>query len=150
MLINALVKKHIYYVPPLPFPHFGSCILIKLGFPGGASGKEPACQCRRCTRLRFDPWVGKIPWERAWQPTLVFLRGESQGQRGLAGYSPWGCRRVRHDLVTKQQRDPIRIVTLDPLIDNSKAPNVWASRDPVPLWPRASGDVLTIPLFFFP
>ena len=85
------------YQSGLPFPHFGSCILIKLGFPGGASGKEPACQCRRCTRLRFDPWVGKIPWERAWQPTLVFLRGESQGQRGLAGYSPWGCRRVGQD-----------------------------------------------------
>ena len=36
-----------------------------------------------------DPWVGKIPWRRAWQPTLVFLPGESHGQRSLAGYSPW-------------------------------------------------------------
>ena len=33
-------------------------------FPGGASGKEPTCQCRRCKRHRFDPWVGKIPWRR--------------------------------------------------------------------------------------
>ena len=48
----------------------------KLGFPGGASGKEPACQCRRCKRLEFDPWVRKIPWRRAQQPTLVFLPGE--------------------------------------------------------------------------
>ena len=39
-----------------------------------------------------DPWVGKIPWRRAWQPTLVFLPGESHGQRSLVGYSPWGCK----------------------------------------------------------
>ena len=38
-------------------------------FPGGSNGKEPACQCRRHKRCRFHPWVGKIPWKRAWQPT---------------------------------------------------------------------------------
>ena len=48
-----------------------------------------ACQCRRHKRCRFDPWVRKIPWRRAWQPTPVFLPGESQGQRSLVGYSPW-------------------------------------------------------------
>jgi len=42
-------------------------------FPGGASGKEPACQCRRHERHSFSPWVGKIPWKRAWQSTPVFL-----------------------------------------------------------------------------
>ena len=36
----------------------------------------------------FDPWVGKILWRRAWQPTPVFLPGESHGQRSLGGYSP--------------------------------------------------------------
>ena len=41
-------------------------------------------------RLGFDPWVRKIPWRRAWQPTLVFLPGESRGPRSLAGHSPWG------------------------------------------------------------
>ena len=60
------------------------------GFPGGASGKEPNCQCRRCKRRGFDPWVGKIPWRRACQPTSEFLPGESQGQRRLAGHSPQG------------------------------------------------------------
>ena len=60
------------------------------GFPGGASGKEPACQCRRHKKQSFNPWVGKIPWRRAWQPTPVFLPGESHGQRSLAGCSPWG------------------------------------------------------------
>ena len=32
-------------------------------------------------RLEFDPWVGKIPWRRKWQPTPIFLPGKSQGQR---------------------------------------------------------------------
>ena len=45
------------------------------------SGKEPACQCRRLRRRGFDPWVGKMPWRRAWQPTVKFLPGESHGQR---------------------------------------------------------------------
>jgi len=39
-------------------------------------------------RLGFDPWVGKIPWRRAWQPIPVFLPGESHGQRSLAGCGP--------------------------------------------------------------
>ena len=56
------------------------------GLPDGATGKEPACQCRRCKRCRLDPWVGKIPWRRARQPTPVFLPGESHGQRSLVGY----------------------------------------------------------------
>ena len=42
------------------------------------------------------PGLGRSPGWRAWQPTPVFLPGESQGQRSLAGYSPWG-HRVRHD-----------------------------------------------------
>ena len=60
------------------------------GFPGGASGKEPACQCRRCKRPGFSPWGEKIPWRRKCQPTPMFSPGESYGQWGLAGYSPWG------------------------------------------------------------
>ena len=40
----------------------------------------------------FDPWVGKIPWKRAWQPTPVFLPGEAHGQRSLVGYSLCGCK----------------------------------------------------------
>ena len=41
-------------------------------------------------RPGFDPWVGRIPWRRAWQPTPVFLPGECHAQRSLVGYSPWG------------------------------------------------------------
>ena len=62
------------------------------GFPGGARGKEPACQCRRCRRCRFDPWVWKIPWRRSWQPTPVFLSGESPWTE-----EPGGLQRVRHN-----------------------------------------------------
>ena len=68
-----------------------------LGFPGGVSGKEPTCHCRRHKQCRCSPWVGKVPWRRAQQPTPVFLPGESLGQRNLAGYTSIGSCRVRHD-----------------------------------------------------
>ena len=61
------------------------------GFPGGASGKEPACQRRRHKRCGFESWVRKIPWRRTWQPPPASLPGEPHGQRSLVGYSPWGC-----------------------------------------------------------
>ena len=50
--------------------------------------KEHACQSRRLNRCGFDPWVGKIPWGKIWQPTPVLLSGESHGQRSLANYHP--------------------------------------------------------------
>ena len=45
-------------------------------------------------RRGFDHWIRKILWRGALQPTLVFLPGESHGQRSLAGYSPWGCKEL--------------------------------------------------------
>ena len=62
----------------------------KSGLPWWLHGKEPTCQCRRCQRSRFDPWMQKITWRREWLPTPVFLPGKFHGQRSLAGYSPWG------------------------------------------------------------
>ena len=62
------------------------------GFPGSEVVKESACQCRRCKRLGFDPWIRKIPWRSSWPPTPVFLPGESHGRRSQGGYSPWGCK----------------------------------------------------------
>ena len=76
----------------------------QIRLPRWLSGKEPTCQYTIHRRFRFDPWVGKTPWRRKWQPTLGFLPGESHGQRSLAGYSPWGHRWVRHDRATKQQQ----------------------------------------------
>ena len=58
-----------------------------MGFPGGTDGKKIYLQRGR---PEFDPWVRKVPWRRGWLPTPVFLPGESQGQKSLAGYSPWG------------------------------------------------------------
>ena len=57
-------------------------------YAGGASGKELTCQRKRGKRPRFNPWVGKVPWRKAWQSTPVFLPGESHGKRTLVGYSP--------------------------------------------------------------
>ena len=67
-----------------------------LGPPIELTSKEPACQCRRHKRHRFDPWVGKILWKRAQKPTPVFLPRESHEQWSLMGYSPKG-HRVKQD-----------------------------------------------------
>ena len=72
--------------------HISNCHFNLLGtlinkFSWWVSGKEPACQSRKC---RFNPWVGKIPWRRKWKPTPVFLTGEFHGLRSLVDYGPWG------------------------------------------------------------
>ena len=106
--VNKLLAK-----PPFFWAHLGvMCVNLQpitqeafwlrpsvaWGLPWWLSGKESACQCRR---RRFNPWVGKIPWSRKWQPTPVFLPGESHGQRSPAGYSPWG--RKKSDMTENTQ-----------------------------------------------
>ena len=59
-----------------------------MGFPGALVVKNPPANAGAIRKCAFNPWVGKIPWRRAWQPTPVFLPGESHGQRSLAGYDP--------------------------------------------------------------
>ena len=91
---------------------FGEVIIGRQGRPclvnGGAGGKEPACQCRKCKRHGFDLWFRKILWRRAWLPTPVFLPGESHGQRSLVGYSPWGHK----ELDTTERLGPAQHSTL--------------------------------------
>ena len=59
-----------------------------LGFPGGSEVKASACNAGD---LGSIPGLGRsIPWRRKWQPTPVFLPGESHGQRSLVSYSPRG------------------------------------------------------------
>ena len=99
-LVSVRTCPSVILSSPSPFPYppdapgvgVGGSPVVNIwestGFPGGTSGKEPACQRRRYERCRFHPWVGKIPWRRAWQPTPVFLPGESHGRRSLVGYSP--------------------------------------------------------------
>ena len=56
-----------------------------MGFPGCSDGRVYL----QNGRPGFDPCIGKIPWKGEWQPTPVFLPGESHGQRSLVGYSLW-------------------------------------------------------------
>ena len=67
--------------------HAVPCIL-------GASQVALVVQCRRCKRHGFDPWVGRIPWRRAWQPSPVFLPRESWWEE-LGGLQSTGSQRVR-------------------------------------------------------
>ena len=76
--------------------------------PWWLNGKEPTCKCRRCG---FDPWFRKIPWRSKWKPTPVFLPGKSHGKRSLAGYNPWGHKRVGHNSATKHTHTYIHDTT---------------------------------------
>ena len=84
-----------YYLGTQPiFLYFDHKMLIRLlqpglGFPGGTSGKEPACQCRRCKWWEFDPWVRKIPWKKAQQPTPVGSCLENPMDRGAWWAHSW-------------------------------------------------------------
>ena len=76
------------------FPKGCVCVCVSVSvcvcrLPSWLSGTS--LQCRRHRIHEFNPWVGKVPWRRARQPTRVFLPGESRGLRSLVGYSPWGC-----------------------------------------------------------
>ena len=71
------------------------------------SSKESSCSAGDAgdTRRGFNPWVGKIPQRRAWQPTPVFLPGESHGQRSLVGYSPQGGKESDMTEVTGREHE---------------------------------------------
>ena len=78
-------------------------------FPGGSVDKNmPA----NAGDTDFIPGSGRSPEERNGNPLQLFLPGKSHGQKSLAGNSPWGCKRVRHDLVTRRQVDKSRIKVL--------------------------------------
>ena len=76
--IQKVIQSYTYLLFRF-FSHLG-CYIDSDGKDLPAVHKEPA----------FDPWVGKSPWRREWQPTPVFLLGECHGQRSLVGYSLWG------------------------------------------------------------
>ena len=61
-----------------------------MGFPGGSMVKSTLANAGDAKRREFQPWVGKIPWRRKWQPTPVFWLGKSHGERSQVGYSPRG------------------------------------------------------------
>ena len=79
-LCDTLCHTH-----PLTFCENERKVELNVGLPRWLRAMESACQCRRCGRHEFDPWVRQIPWRRKWQLTPVFLPGKSDGQRNLAG-----------------------------------------------------------------
>ena len=90
---EAFFHEALLVIYPLFFSQ--NIFILHSGFKGLSkwlSGKESACQCRRCRRLGFNPCVRKISWSSKWQPTPVFLPGTFQGQGSLVGCSPYGRR----------------------------------------------------------
>ena len=87
-------------VCPLTFSH------LIFALPGGSGVKNLPAN-------GFNPWVRKISSGKKWQPTPVFLR-KSPGQRSLAGYSLWRCKRIGRDLTNEQQQHLILTVSLLP------------------------------------
>ena len=85
---DAIVNGAVFF----SFQIFCYWYYINVGLPRWLSGKESACQCRRC---RFDSWVERIPWRRKWQPTPVFL-AENSMDRGAWQATIHGVT-VRHD-----------------------------------------------------
>ena len=102
------------------------------GFPGGAGCKEPTCQCRRCKRHRFDPWVRKIPWRRKTATHSSIPAGKFQGLKSPAGYSPWGHK----ESDTAEQS----CVAAHPALDDSagQRPLPWGAVTLTPAWPSGS------------
>ena len=69
-------------------------------FLGGLVVRNPPANAGN---VGLTPGSARSPREGKWQSTPVSLPGKSHGQRSLAGYSPWGHKRVGHDLATEQQ-----------------------------------------------
>ena len=90
-LQNHNLQKKSPHVPKFLVKNNFPSPVNEQGPPSWLSGKESACSAAD-TGNGFDPWVGQVPWRRAWRPAPVFLPGESHGQRGLAGYTPPGCK----------------------------------------------------------
>ena len=90
-------KVNEYVLADMCVSVFGCVVKHFLKSVSGASGKEPACLCRRHKRLLLDVRVRKIPWGRAWQPTPVFLPGEFPWTEDPGRLQSIGLQRVRHN-----------------------------------------------------
>ena len=118
---------------------------MNTGLPRWFRGKKkPACQCRRHKRCRFNPWVRKLPWRRAWQPIPVFLPGEfpwTEEPDGLV----MGSQRVGHDWAAEQQQQHVHwvgdaIQASHPLSSPSPCPQSFPASPSFPMcWLFASG-----------
>ena len=119
-----------------------------MGSPSGIAVKNlPSVQ--ETQETWFDPWVWKIPGRRKWQPTPIFLPGKSHGQRNPVVSSPWGHKRVRHELATEQQQwKKAPWVGLDMLVNDS-VPKTWGWR--VLESPKSNKEFISsLPLYPYP
>ena len=124
-----------------------------MGFPGGASGKEPSCQWRR---PGFSPGSGRSSGGVNGKPTPVFLPGEFHGQRSLVGYSPWGrksqTRLKSLSLHTHIHRTIFLSKTLNVWVLSTSLANYWNPRrgglepSTYSQWVRNRSDNLDLPL----
>ena len=85
----------------------GACWAAVYGVAQSRTWLKQLSSSRQCGRSVLDPWVGKIPWRRKWQPTPVLFPGKSHGWRSLVGYSPWRAQRVRLHLPSFNTEDRI-------------------------------------------
>ena len=102
--------------------------------PRWSSGKESACQCRKC---RFDPWVRKIPCSRKWQPTPVFLPGKSHEQRSLMGNGLWGHTELDMTEPLRVHTPTFKLIKIKYKISFPQLhkPQLWGSRTTCGWWP---------------
>ena len=105
------------------------------GAPAGSDGKESACSVGDLGSIPGlgRSWVGKTSWRRQRQPTPVFLPGESHGQRGLVGYSPWGHKELVMTLTSLSLSFSHPVVLGDPDLGTSRrtsktSSNYWGIR----------------------
>ena len=99
--MECLVARTGTFVIIIIIPYICIALVVLLsGFSRGSVVKDLPAMLEQCRRHGFNPWVRKIPWRRAWQPTPVFLPGESRGQWNLVSYSPWGHKELDTTEVT--------------------------------------------------
>ena len=97
------------------------------GFPGGASCKEPTCQCRRCKRHGFDPWVRKIPWRRKTATHSSIPAWEISWSEESGGLQSMGSQRVGHHWAVLRGCPPC-----------PRGPWPWGVVTLMPAWPSGS------------
>ena len=95
-------------------------ITVLWAFPNGSSHKGSVCNAGDVDSI---PRLGRFPWGRKWQPTLVFLPGASHGQRSWAGYSPWG-----HKESDMKEHVHTSLIRIEKCIPSSHAMDPWAPK----------------------
>ena len=135
----SYIYVYIHEIYVFVYMKYKHIYLYTWNIPRWLSGKESVCQCRRHRRRGFDPWVGKIPWRRKWQPTPGFLPGESHGQRSLVGYSPQRCKEL--DMIEATKYSTAHIYTHIYVIAQS-----WKNKNK----PENFSEILEVNIYSYP